>query len=508
MATFEFRLSTKTQPGTGRSEVLIRLRHGDLDLYGKSGCFVSPENFQYYINTRKCEREGIRVPAQLKHTTKREAEKKGYYLLQKGDIFVKGTYGNEDWQHDKEAKEALQKVVCALAEAFEGECDKSIINRTWIQSRIDRCNHPEQFAKASAPLVSIYEHGKRYLAAKEIEESTRRGLRVLLRTMYRFEYFKRATDSPKFSWLADDLCKEHLEDFKDYLRNEKDLADEYPKIFEAIANAMSQELPEEMSASRRADTLSNKGDSSAKKMLGNLRPFLNWCHDEGIISTQPFNGYKNGKAIYGKPWCLTEEEIAKIEKCDLSKSPQLATQRDIFIFQCLVGCRVSDLLRLTPAHIHTKEAENGTQMCFLEFTAQKTKNNTNPAQPRVPLHKLALAIIKKYANQDTHGRLLPFISSQKYNDAIKEIVKAAEITRKVEVRDQYTGKIILRPICEVIASHAGRRTFVGILHKNGVEESDIMSMTGHAEGSKAFYRYRSVDEDDLCKAISKLNIEA
>lgn len=505
MATFEFRLSTKTQPGTGRSEVLIRLRHGDLDLYGKSGCFVSPENFQYYINTRKCEREGIRVPAQLKHTTKREGEKKGYYLLQKGDIFVKGTYGNEDWQHDKEAKEALQKVVCALAEAFEGECDKSIINRAWIQSQINRCNHPEQFAKASAPQVSIYEHGKRYLAAKEIEESTRRGLRVLLRTMYRFEYFKRATDSPKFSWLADDLCKEHLEDFKDYLRNEKDLADEYPKIFEAIANAMSQELPEEMSASRRADTLSNKGDSSAKKMLGNLRPFLNWCHDEGIISTQPFNGYKNGKALYGRPWSLTSDEILKIADCDLSQRPQLAVQRDIFVFQCYIGCRVSDLLRLTPAHIHQEKASNGEDMYMLEYTAQKTKNDINPMQPRVPLSKRALAIVNKYANQTTDGRLLPFISSQKYNDAIKEIVKAAEITREVEVRDQHTGKTIMRPISEVIASHAGRRTFVGRLYKSVKDPNIIGRMSGHVEGSVAFTRYRDIDDEDLYTTINTID---
>lgn len=32
---------------------------------------------------------------------------------------------------------------------------------------------------------------------------------------------------------------------------------------------------------------------------------------------------------------------------DLSDNKDLETQRDIFVFQCLIGCRVSDLYKMT-----------------------------------------------------------------------------------------------------------------------------------------------------------------
>ncbi len=39
--------------------------------------------------------------------------------------------------------------------------------------------------------------------------------------------------------------------------------------------------------------------------------------------------------------------MEKIADFDLSENPALAVQRDIFVFQCLIGCRVSDLMRMT-----------------------------------------------------------------------------------------------------------------------------------------------------------------
>ena len=140
---------------------------------------------------------------------------------------------------------------------------------------------------------------------------------------------------------------------------------------------------------------------------------------------------------------MSEEDRKGIDKTNI---PGYGIQRDIFIFQCFIGCRVGDLLTLRPGNI-----VNG----ILVYTPHKTKNNGDQAvQARVPLHPKALELVKKYEGVSTDGLLFPFITEQKYNIAIKKIFKLAGITRNVIIRNPKTGEDELRPINEV-ASRCG-----------------------------------------------------
>ena len=47
-----------------------------------------------------------------------------------------------------------------------------------------------------------------------------------------------------------------------------------------------------------------------------------------------------------------------------------------------------------------------------------------------------------------------------------------------------------------------RRTFVGNLYKKVKDPSLISSMSGHAEGSKAFNRYRVIDDEVKKEAVT------
>jgi len=105
---------------------------------------------------------------------------------------------------------------------------------------------------------------------------------------------------------------------------------------------------------------------------------------------------------------------------------------------------------------------------------------------------------------DRQGRLFPFISDQKYNEAIKEIFSKAGITRQVEVRNSLTGEIDLRPINEVASSHMARRTFIGNAYQKVSDPNIIGRMSGHVEGSRAFARYRKIEDDTLRKVIEQL----
>ena len=75
------------------------------------------------------------------------------------------------------------------------------------------------------------------------------------------------------------------------------------------------------------------------------------------------------------------------------------------------------------------------------------------------------------------------------------------ITRMVEVRNARTGENELIPINEVAASHMARRTFIGNAYFKVHDPNLIGKMSGHVEGSKAFARYRKIEDDTLKEVI-------
>jgi len=65
----------------------------------------------------------------------------------------------------------------------------------------------------------------------------------------------------------------------------------------------------------------------------------------------------------------------------------------------------------------------------------------------------------------------------------------------VTVLNPSTGCEEKRPLNEIASSHLARRTFVGNLYKKVKDPNLVGALSGHAEGSKAFARYREIDED-------------
>jgi len=221
--------------------------------------------------------------------------------------------------------------------------------------------------------------------------------------------------------------------------------------------------------------------------------FFNWCLDTEKTTNRPFRNYESTPDLYGTPIYITIDERNHIYNTDLSHRPNLAVQRDIFVFQCLVGCRVSDLYKFTKQNVI-----NGA----IEYIPRKTKDG-HPVTVRVPLNATAKEIIAKYA--DYNGTtLLPYISEQKYNDAIKEIFKLSEITRTVTVLNPTTREEEKRPINEIASSHLARRCFVGNLYKQVKDPNLVGALSGHKEGSRAFARYREIDEDIRNELIKML----
>ena len=66
MAQIELKLSARVQKETGMREVMIRFVQGwKFNARAKSGIFVSPDYFEYFIDRTKTEKAGVKVPNSL-----------------------------------------------------------------------------------------------------------------------------------------------------------------------------------------------------------------------------------------------------------------------------------------------------------------------------------------------------------------------------------------------------------------------------------------------------------
>lgn len=110
------------------------------------------------------------------------------------------------------------------------------------------------------------------------------------------------------------------------------------------------------------------------------------------------------------------------------------------------------------------------------------------------MNETARRLIAKYRDPDRES-LFPFNTEQDYNRKIKEVFRRAGLDRMVTVLDQQTRQEIQRPLYEVASSHMARRTFIGNIYKKVKDPNLVGALSGHKEGSRAFARYRTIDDD-------------
>ena len=73
----------------------------------------------------------------------------------------------------------------------------------------------------------------------------------------------------------------------------------------------------------------------------------------------------------------------------------------------------------------------------------------------------------------------------------------------VTILDTHGYNTVQKPLYEVASSHTARKTFIGNLYRQVKDPNLIASMSGHSEGSRAFARYRKID-DEMKKELVNL----
>nr|DAW61319.1 MAG TPA: Integrase [Caudoviricetes sp.] len=363
-----------------------------------------------------------------------------------------------------------------IAEVYN-QADKNNLTSDLFAELMDRKLNPQKYIPKNRDIFLLME---KYTKKHNLSIGRILYYKSTANSLRRYEIVRNIDKKNSFKWDIDKIDVETLEDFEYYLHNEHVICSNYPEI---TLGYKGNEMP-------RA-----KGDNMISVRMSCFKAFLRWCYEQGFTTNNEFSRFKKkAKEQYGTPFYLTIQERNLIADFDLSDYPILEEQRDIFIFQCLIGCRVSDLFKLTRKNI-INEA--------IEYIPHKTKED-RPIAVRVPLNNRAKALINKYKGKDRKGRLFPFYSSSHYyNKAIRQIFSICKIDRVVTVLNKTTREEEKRPINEIASSHIARRTFVGNLYKKVKDPNLVGSLSGHKEGSIAFVRYREID-DEIKKDLVKL----
>ena len=181
------------------------------------------------------------------------------------------------------------------------------------------------------------------------------------------------------------------------------------------------------------------------KIIKVLKSFLNWATDKGYNTARDFEKFKASDhdidIIY-----LSFEELMKLYNKDM-KSDKLSQVRDFYCMGCFTGLRFSDLSKLHLANISDDH---------IVISIQKTKTQNHA----IKLNKYAKEILTKY--KGTIYEPLPVISSQKFNEYIKDCCELAEIKQSFTTH-WFVGnqkKSLTQPKHRFITSHTARKTFI------------------------------------------------
>ena len=107
------------------------------------------------------------------------------------------------------------------------------------------------------------------------------------------------------------------------------------------------------------------------------------------------------------------------------------------------------------------------------------------------MNEFSIEILKKYEYN------LPEISTQKFNNYIKEVFEKAGYNHTIKKTTRLGSDIIevITPYYDRISSHTARLSFIAIMKNKKIPDKVIMEFTGH-KSLEVFNKYYKPNDDD------------
>ena len=317
MTNFDLKLSSRIDETTQRSEILLRFHCGrNVDFRVKSGIYIQQNHFRYFVNKEATKKMGVPVLDKVVSATKEEAKEKGYILKMYGEVVIVERLITPDVKYDQEQNKLLGDLQSAIMDAYKGE-ENEAIDSKWLEKIVYKFHHPDKkvmsVSRRGKRQKSIYILAEEYLDKKRFSYDHTKAFRVLVRDLARYEAFKKKVLQERFAWNIDKMTRKDIEDFEDYLRNEKILSEKYPKQFESIL----EEYPAEINVVHTMVKLQDRGDNTIVKLKKKFKAFMQWLYETERTTNRPFDGIKIGVEKNGTPIYITKEERNIVAETDM-----------------------------------------------------------------------------------------------------------------------------------------------------------------------------------------------
>ncbi len=244
-------------------------------------------------------------------------------------------------------------------------------------------------------------------------------------------------------------------------------------------------------------------DNSVGLCVKVIRTFFNYLNDDLNMSLGNFykKFYVNKEDI--EIIVLPPERLNYLiydQNFESTLNVRLKKIKDVFVFGCTVGLRVSDLMKLKNTNLST--SQDG---CYLTVWANKTGITT-----RIKLPDYAIKIIKKYSN--IKKTLLPYFNNVNLNIGIKQLMEKANwIEPCYKTRNKRGMPIELLKntnssyrFCDRVTSHTMRRTAISTMLCLGMPENFVRKISGHSANSKEFFKYVEFSQKYIDQATDKV----
>ena len=233
-------------------------------------------------------------------------------------------------------------------------------------------------------------------------------------------------------------------------------------------------------------------DTTVVHDLKALQAFFRELEDTGEIRQSPFKkiSFEKRRSImhvmYDAPIFLKADELRRVMQTTVP--PELQQTKDIFVLNCALGCRISDLKRLTMDKVAVSEEG----IPYVHYIPSKTARLLAMNQEiQTPLITSALEIVQR--TRLAFNGHNPKYEKQVYNKNLRRLLEYCGIDRRVCLYDSERGDNIYKPLYEVASSKLARKTHVDMLTKVQI---NYYAAGLHREGSGAVFRYTSLELKD------------
>lgn len=365
------------------------------------------------------------------------------------------TISNGQTRLDNRNNEIVNKRIRAVLAAFEEK-------KSYLCENLERMDFLlEELRQAINPNLKT-----RHAAMKENNELS---ATLILSRMAESNI---ASESSKKNYLG------YVSAFKEYLEAEG-ISDRLSSINRDVLEGYQQYLLERRPATIKTLLNKVKGIVTLINHANKDKTVRSNINTNGITYLEDNRSREQRKS---KQVPLTESQLSAIYNYTDLNAKERET-RDLFICQCLLGQRISDLPKILKGDYRITRLGDGNEV--IAFMAQKTSQEAT-----LYLFPVVKEILGRYRQTGfEHIDLLAedekaiARNEVKLNKTIKEVCRKAGLDSDIDYVEQIGSKIITRrkKLFELIHTHTARHTFITLMCRYGVPKEDVIVATAHTD---------------------------